>query len=131
MLFHIFNNQDERRKFGGSDFLELQFCQLKRGTSIKNIIETHNIDCWRNDSLYVCGDDWNVFYKHYKNIFNNGVYPNLKRGEIDWSGINYYSPEQIADMIKSVEEIKPKDYKILLDWLNKATEFNGVYVLGF
>ena len=37
MLFHSFNNQDERRASGGSDFLELQFCHLKRGTSIKNI----------------------------------------------------------------------------------------------
>ena len=131
MLFHIFKNQEERREFGGSDFLELQFCQLKIGTSIKNIVDTDNIDCWRDDSLYVFGDDWNVFYKHYKNIFNNSVYPNLKCGEIDWSGINYYPPEQIEEMIKSVEEIKPKDYKILSEWLNKAKDFNGVYVLGF
>lgn len=131
MLFHTFKNQEERREFGGSDFLELQFCQLKRGTGLKSIVETDNIDCWRDDSLYVYGDDWELFYKHYKIIFNNGVYPNLKRGEIDWSGINYFPPEQIEEMIKSVEEIKPKDYKILLEWLNKAKDFNGVYVLGF
>ncbi len=131
MLFHIFNSQDERRDFGGSDFLELQFCQLKRGTSIKIIVDTDKIDCWCNDSLYVYGDDWNAFYKHYQNIFKNGVYPNLKSGEIDWSGINYYSPKQVNEMIKAIEKNKPKDYQVVLDWLNKATEFNGVYILGF
>ncbi len=130
MLFHIFNNQDERRAFGGSDFLELQFCQLKKGTSIKSIVETDTLDPWRNDSLYVFGDDWNVFYKHYKNIFNNGVYPNLKRGEIDWGGINYYTPEQVKEMTKAVNENKPKDYKIISEWLNKAKDFNGIYILG-
>lgn len=131
MLFHIFNNQDDRRAFGGSDFLEFQFCQLKRETSIKRIVDTDKIDCWRNDSLYVYGDDWEVFYKHYQNIFKNGVYPNLKSGEIDWSGINYYSPEQVEGMIKSINKSKPKDHKTVLEWLNKATEFNGIYILGF
>lgn len=131
MLFQVFKNQEERREFGGSDFLELQFCQLKKGTNLKSIVETDNIDCWRDDSLYVFGDDSELFYKHYKNIFNNGVYPNLKRGEIDWAGINYYSPEQVEEMVKSIENNKPKNYKIILEWLNKAKEFNGVYILGF
>lgn len=131
MLFHIFNNQDERRTFGGSDFLELQFCQLKRGTSIKNIVSADNIINWRDDSLYIYGDDYDVFYKNYKNIFNNGVYNNLKSGEIDWCGINYYTPEQVKVMIKALEKNKPKDYQVVSDWLNKAAEFNGVYILGF
>ena len=69
MLFHIFNNQDERREFGGSDFLELQFCQLKKGTSIKKIVDTDKINCWLNDSLYVYGDDYNIFYKQLNNNF--------------------------------------------------------------
>lgn len=131
MLFHIFNNQDERREFGGSDFLELQFCQLERGTSIKKIVDTDKINCWLNDSLYVYGDDWDTFYKNYKNIFKNGVYNNLKSGEIDWCGINYYTPEQVEEMIKAVSDNKPKDYKIISEWLNKAQEFNGIYILGF
>ena len=61
MLFHSFNNQDERRTFGGSDFLEMQFCKLKKGTSIKSIVSTRNIIDWCNDSLYVYGDDTDVF----------------------------------------------------------------------
>jgi beta-glucosidase/6-phospho-beta-glucosidase/beta-galactosidase len=130
MLFHSFNNQDERRAFGGSDFLELQFCQHKRGTSIKNIVSEDEIVNWCNDSLYVCGDDWETFYKNYKNIFKNGVYSNLKNGEVDWCSINYYSPEQVEEMIKIIEEKKPKEYQVVLEWLNKAKEFNGVYILG-
>lgn len=130
MLFHSFNNQDERRVFGGSDFLELQFCKLKKGTSIRSIVSTRNIVDWCNDSLYVSGDDTDVFYKQYKNVFKNGVYNNLKSGDIDFFGINYYSPELVEEMIKTIEANKPEDYRIILAWLNKAKEFNGVYILG-
>lgn len=128
MLFHLFNNQDERRAFGGSDFLELQFCCLKRGTRIKSIV--NKIENWRNDSLYISGDDMDTFYKCYKDVFKNGTYNNLKSGEIDLCGINYYSPKQVDEMIKVIEETKPTDYKTVLDWLVKAKEFNGVYILG-
>ena len=130
MLFYSFNNQDERRAFGGSDFLELQFCKLKKGTNIKSIVATRNIVDWCNDSLYVSGDDTDVFYKQYKDVFKNGVYNNLKSGDIDFFGINYYSPELVEEMIKTIEANKPEDYTIILAWLNKAKDFNGVYILG-
>lgn len=130
MLFHSFNNQDERRAFGGSDFLELQFCKMKKGTNIKSIVLTRNIVDWCNDSLYVSGDDTDVFYKQYKDVFKNGVYNNLKSGDIDFFGINYYSPELVEEMIKTIEANKPEDYAVILAWLNKAKEFNGVYILG-
>ena len=64
MLFHSFNTQDERRAFGGSDFLELQFCEHKSGTSIKRIV--NKIENWRNDSLYVSGDDMDTFYSFHQ-----------------------------------------------------------------
>ena len=128
MLFHSFNTQDERRAFGGSDFLELQFCQHKSGTSIKRIV--NKFENWRNDSLYISGDYMDAFYKCYKDVFKNGTYNNLKSGDIDFFGINYYSPEQVEEMIKTIEEKKPKDYIIVLEWLNKAKEFNGIYILG-
>ena len=63
-------------------------------------------------------------------MFKNGTYNNLKSGEIDLCGINYYSPEQVDEMIKVIEETKPTDYKTVLDWLVKAKEFNGDYILG-
>ena len=116
------------RAFGGSDFLELQFCQHKSGTSIKRIV--NKIENWHNASLYISGDDMDTFYKCYKDVFKNGTYNNLKSGDIDFFGINYYSPEQVEEMIKTIEEKKPKDYIIVLEWLNKAKEFNGIYILG-
>ena len=128
MLFHSFNTQDERRAFGGSDFLELQFCQHKSGTSIKRIV--NKFENWRNDSLYISGDDMDTFYSCYKDVFKNGTYNNLKSGDIDFFGINYYSSEKVDEMIKIIEETKPTDYKTVLDWLVKAKEFNGVYILG-
>ena len=128
MLFHSFNTQDERRAFGGSDFLELQFCQHKSGTSIKRIV--NKFENWRNDSLYISGDDMDTFYSCYKDVFKNGTYNNLKSGDIDFFGINYYSSEKVDEMIKTIEEKKPKDYIIVLEWLNKAKEFIGVYILG-
>lgn len=28
MLFHTFRAQEERRRFGGTDFMEMQYCKL-------------------------------------------------------------------------------------------------------
>ena len=61
MLFHSFSSQTERREYGGSDFIELQCCKLKRGTSIKKIISVDHIEHWKTDSLYLSGDDMDNF----------------------------------------------------------------------
>ena len=37
MLFHIFNSQKERREFGGSDFIEMQYCKLEQGSEIEKV----------------------------------------------------------------------------------------------
>lgn len=68
MLFHIFNSQEERKKYGGSDFIELQYCGLEKGTAIEDIVSADKIKHWQNDSLYIFGDDINLFYKHYGGI---------------------------------------------------------------
>ena len=64
MLFHTFNSQEERRAFGGSMFIELQFCKLPVGTKNKKIISVDSIVNWQNDSLYVSNE--NMFYKETK-----------------------------------------------------------------
>ena len=53
MLFLKFSSQDERRAYGGSAFIELQFCKLPPATPIKKIIAVDSIENWKNDSLYV------------------------------------------------------------------------------
>ena len=126
MLFHIFNSQRERREYGGSCFIDLQFCSLPKGTPIETLV---NSDVhWQDDSLYV--DDENKFYKEYSSIFDCGVYNNLSSGTVDVYGLNYYSPEKTDIIIDKLVREKPCDYQVLLDWLEKSKEYNGFYILG-
>lgn len=60
-MFHRFANQDERRKYGGSDFVEIQFCRMPVGTNIEKITAVDSIENWMDDSLYV--DDYETFYE--------------------------------------------------------------------
>lgn len=45
-------------------------------------------------------------------------------------GINYFPKESILEIIKKIEQAAPKDYNILLEWLNHALDYNGFYILG-
>ena len=130
MLFHSFSSQTERREYGGSDFIELQCCRLKRGTSIKKIISVDHIEHWRSDSLYLSGDKMDRFLFLYSDIFNQGIYNNGKRGSVDLFGINYYPPELEEAIIKRLRERNSDDDRILTDWLLTANEHNGLYILG-
>ena len=51
-------------------------------------------------------------------------------GYLDWCGINYFFPEQMQHIIKRLREEKPKDYHLLLTWLEQGTQYNGFYLLG-
>lgn len=62
MLFHTFHSQEERRKFGGSYFIEFQYCEAAPGTSLEEILSVDAIHMWKNDSLYLYGDDDNTFF---------------------------------------------------------------------
>lgn len=130
MLFHTFSSQDERRQLGGSDFIEFQYCRLKKGTEIRKIVSVNSIENWKNNSLYIFGDDINVFLSSYGDFFNSGIYNNGKSGPMDLCGINYYSQGQISFMIKALKERQPQDYRILLQWLENANKYNGFYILG-
>lgn len=125
-LFHKFNSQEDRRNFGGSYFIELQFCRLPKGTENKKLFS--DIRHWQNDSLYICDDD--LFYREYSGIFNCGIYHNLKTGIVDIYGLNYYPPELTDALIKRITEKSPEDGNTLLEWLSKAKNYNGFYVLG-
>ena len=130
MLFHSFSSQTERREYGGSDFIELQCCKLKRGTSIKKIISIDHIEHCKTDSLFLSGDDMDNFIFLYSDIFNQGFYNNGKSGSLDLFGINYYPPELEEAIIKRLRERNSDDDRILTDWLMTANEHNGLYILG-
>lgn len=130
MLFHSFGSQCERRAFGGSDFIEIQYCRLKPHTTIEEIVSTDRIEFWEDNSLYIYGDDWNVFWDAYSEIITGGTYANLESGYLDWCGINYFTSEQSASILKRIQEEKPPEYETLLRWLEAGTQYNGFYVLG-
>lgn len=128
MLFHVFSSQEERRTFGGSAFIEVQFCKMPYKTKTKKIVAVNSIKNWQNDSLYI--NDENTFYQEYSNIFTCGIYNNLKSGIVDIFGINYYEPSLVDSIITKLHKNKPIDYMILVEWLTKAKEYNGFYILG-
>lgn len=129
-MFHSFANQNERRRFGGSAFLELQYCKLNKGTSLDIVVSVNSINHWQDDSIYVFEEDFSDFLINYGDIFDNGLYNNMNRGKIDFYGINYYSPLQIIEIINDIEEKKTVDYAMILNWLKEAKQYNGIYILG-
>lgn len=130
MLFNTFNSQEERRSYGGSAFIEIQFCKLPPKTKINKLVAVNSIKNWQNDSLYVYQDDINIFYEKYSHILNCGIYNNLKSGVVDIYGINYYAPDLKNSIIEKLYQYKPIDYIVFVQWLNKADKYNGFYVLG-
>lgn len=130
MLFHTFSSQEERRKLGGSDFFEIQFCRMPQKTKTKIITAVDSINHWLDDSLYVSGDDANTFLQEYDGILNCGIYNNLETGTIDPYGINYYDSDLIDPIIAKLLDRRPTDYEKLVEWLNTAKKYNGFYILG-
>lgn len=129
-LFHTFHSQAERKAFGGSDFIEIQYCRLPEKTSLRDIVSIDAIKHWKDDSLYVCGDDMDLFYQHYGDIITGGIYNNGDCGPMDLCGINFYAGAQAAAMIERLTEKKPPEYQVLCQWLQAGRQYLGVYVLG-
>ena len=126
-MFMKFNSQKERSQYGGSCFIELQFCRFPAGTDIKTIMSDYTF--WLDDSLYVHGDD--PFYSAYGQIFGKGIHPNMTESYPDPWGITYYRPDQIDEIIERAEKKKPLGYKILTEWLEEAKNYNGIIIHGF
>ena len=130
MLIHSFHSQAERREFGGSDFIEIQYCRLPEGISLRDIVSIDAIEHWRDDSLYIFGDDMDLFYEHYGDIITDGVYCNGNRGPMDPFGINFYARGQAAEIVERLAEEKPPEYQTLCRWLQVGVQYLGFYLLG-
>lgn len=133
-LPHIFLSQEEREKIDGTLFIEFQYCKMKPGTGIQDLVPEDGIDCWLDDSLYLYIDDIDIFIEEYADIFHCGIYYNdnnhkLERG-LELYGDNYYSPDQLETIMTEILESKAADYEILIDWLKKAKNHNGFYIMG-
>ena len=130
MLFHSFHSQAERRKFGSSDFVEIQYCRFPKGTSLREVVSIDAIKHWKDDSLYIFGDDLDLFYQNYGDIITGGVYNNGERGPMDLYGINFYSREQTNEIMERLAEEKPPEHQILCRWLQAGEQHLGFYLLG-
>lgn len=130
LLFHSFHSQGKRREFGGSDFIEFQYCRLPEGTSIQEIVSVDAIKDWKDDSLYIFGDDMDLFYQNYRDIITEGIYNNGDHGPMDLFGINFYSRDQATEIIERLAEEKPPEYQILRRWLQAGEQYLGFYLLG-
>lgn len=130
MLFHTFGSQEERRKFGGSCFIEIQYCMLPPNTQLEKIISVGAITDWKNDSLYIYGDDMEAFYSYYGQIITGGIYNDMNQGPIDLYGINFFAQKQVPQIIERIEAEMPPEYQTLRDWLKVGKQFVGFYILG-
>lgn len=104
--------------------------QQEKGTKLKKLVAFKFIDHWHDDSLYIHVDDIYEFIELYGEIFNTGVHNDLSAGIVDIYGINYYSIDDTLNIIKVIKSEKPKDYLLLLYWLERASNFYGFYLLG-
>lgn len=129
-MFLKFKTTEERRVYSGSDFIEIQYCTLPSDTPNNDVVAVDAIKHWNLSSLYISGDDWNMFYAEYWDVLGEGLYNNLCEGIVDGCGINYYNGEKTEKIIGRLKIRKPKEYEILLEWLMDNLNTNGFYVLG-
>ena len=129
MLFHSFGSQEERKEYGGTAFLELQYCRLPIETPRRKIESVRNPAFFKDDSLYVHESDLNLFLSEYADLFAGGDAPDTVFFGLLF-GVNYYPPEQIDALTERIAAKKPTDGEVLIAWLKGAKETNGFYVLG-
>ena len=124
MLFYRFDSQEERRRVGGSCFLELQ--NLSAGAPPQE--QPADIRHWQDDSLYAA--DENEFYRLYGAIFTGGRYPNGESGAVDICGINYYDEAARQRILTRLSAEQPPEYEILAAWLRQGEGGSGFVLLG-
>ncbi len=129
-MFLKFEKKEDRQAYGGTAFVELQYCKLPVDASNKEIVAVDAIKNWDATSLYIYSDEMNAFYSEYKDVLGDGLYHNMKEGTVDLYGINYYNVEKTKNILHKLDTLKPKEYAIFLQWLKDNPHDNGFYILG-
>lgn len=124
-MFKKYNSKEK------SACLEFAYCKLPNKSNIKKITNISHIPFNAEDSLCVAFPFIKDFIEEYDDIFTGGTYQNLESGPVDVCGLNYYNPELTNQIINKVRTQKPKEYELLLNWLEEAKQYNGFYILGF
>ncbi len=113
----------------GGCYLEFQYCKVQNPIKDKKA-DDHIIEHWKEDSILISDDEWNIFYKDYGEIFECGLFPNGEYGFYHY-GVNYYDKATTQDILQKLSKIIDEKYKNLIYWLEVAiNKCNGFYILG-
>ena len=113
----------KEREGQGTAFIELQYCKhnLPRSIALKRIRN------WKNDSLYIDVPlALSIFLEQYFDIFKS-VNKNLE----DAYSPEYFTLKQVRELRERLLELKPIDYRILVQWLDVCIDKGySMYFLG-
>ena len=106
----------------GTGFIELQYCKR----NLPRSIALNKINHWEKDSLYIdvpCA--LSIFLDQYFDIFKS-VNKNL-----DVFSPEYFTLKQVIELRERLLELKPIDYRILVQWLDVCIDKGySMYFLG-
>lgn len=106
----------------GTGFIELQYCKR----NLPRLIALNKINHWEKDSLYIdvpCA--LSIFLDQYFDIFKS-VNKNL-----DVFSPEYFTLTQVIELKERLLELKPIDYRILVQWLDVCIDKGySMYFLG-
>lgn len=106
----------------GTGFIELQYCKR----NLPRLIALNKINHWEKDSLYIdvpCA--LSIFLDQYFDIFKS-VNKNL-----DVFSPEYFTLKQVTELRERLLELKPIDYRILVQWLDICIDKGySMYFLG-
>ena len=113
----------------GTCYLEFQFCKIENPIKA-NKVDVDNIENWKDDSLLISDEDFDIFYKNYGKIFECALFPNGEKGFFPY-GINYYDKTTAEEILIQLKKIISDKYYNLIPWLEKAANnYTGFYILG-
>ena len=114
------------KKSGSSAYYELAFC--KKNLPPEELVQ-NGFEYFSADSLLFHMDDDSRFFRHYTKYFENPHTPDGS-GRFFYAGVNYYTAEESAKILASIEKDAPPYSAPLIEWLRKADAYNGIFFLG-
>ena len=116
-----------QKKSGTSAYYEFQYCKKDMPT---DVLVKEGYGYWQEDSLLVHIDDDARLFENYLSYLSPTHAPN-GTSDFCYFGVNYYTKEETAKILKRLEKDKPPYSEPLIKWLaGAAEEYNGFFFLG-
>lgn len=116
-----------QKKSGTSAYYEFQYCKKALPT---DVLVKEGYGYWQEDSLLVHIDDDARLFENYLSYLSPTHAPN-GTSDFCYFGVNYYTKEETAKILKRLEKDKPPYSEPLIKWLaGAAEEYNGFFFLG-